>query len=209
MGSLSTLKAPALSSVTIDSCISQLTAQNSSFTASAVTDVVLGNVISAGIGQAPARQAWKGVSGAHDAARSTTVNKVCASGMKAAMYAAQSIQLGNKGAVVAGGFESMSNVPFYLPNMRGGNKLGNATAVDGVIHDGLWDLYNNQHMGMCAEKCAADYGISREDQDAHAIESYRRAAAAVEGGLFKEEIAPVTIKTRRGETVVDTDEEPG
>jgi len=129
--------------------------------------------------------------------------------MKAAMYACQSVQLGNKGAIVAGGFESMSNVPFYLPNMRGGNKLGNAQAIDGVIHDGLWDLYNNQHMGMCAEKCAADYGITRGDQDDFAVESYRRAAAAIADGKFVDEIAPITIKSRRGDTVMSTDEEPG
>jgi acetyl-CoA C-acetyltransferase len=209
MGSLSSLTGPALSSTTIDACISQLTAQNADFSASNVTDVILGNVISAGIGQAPARQAWKGAAGAHNSARCTTINKVCASGMKSAMYACQAVQLGNKGAIVAGGFESMSKVPFYLPNMRGGNKLGNATAIDGVIHDGLWDLYNNQHMGMCAEKCAADYSISREDQDAFAVESYRRAAEAVAAGKFEDEIAAVTLKTRKGETVVDTDEEPG
>ncbi|GMI36121.1 hypothetical protein TeGR_g15211 [Tetraparma gracilis] len=208
MGSLSSAPGPALASSCISANISALSAQSPAFTAARVTDVLLGNVISAGIGQAPARQAWKGAAGAHDAARCTTVNKVCASGMKAAMYAAQSIQLGNKGAVVCGGFESMSNVPFYLPALRGGSKLGNAVAIDGVVHDGLWDCYNDQHMGMCGEKCAGDYGITREDQDAFAIESYRRASEAVAAGKFAKEIAPYTVSSRRGDTVVDTDVEP-
>jgi len=210
MGGLSSLNAPALSSHTINSMLSSLHAQsNGAFTADTITDVLLGNVISAGIGQAPARQAWKGSDGAHNSARCTTVNKVCASGMKTAMFAAQAVQLGNKGAIVAGGFESMSNVPFYLPGMRGGTKLGNAAAIDGLVHDGLWDVYNKQHMGMCGEKCADDYGITREDQDVFAMESYRRAAAAIDAGLFQGEIAPVIIKSRKGEVVVDTDEEPG
>ena len=113
------------------------------------------------------------------------------------------------GPQLAGGFESMSNIPHYLPALRTGVKLGPSTLLDGVVHDGLWDVYNNQHMGMCGEKCAEDYGITREDQDNFAIESYRRANEAIEKGLFKGEIAPVEVKTRKGVNVVDSDDEPG
>jgi len=172
-----------------------------------IVDVTLGNVVSAGIGQAPARQAWKGAGG-QDAAQCTTINKVCASGMKAAMFASQNVLLGS-GPQLAGGFESMSNIPHYLPALRSGVKLGPSNLLDGVVHDGLWDVYNNQHMGMCGEKCAEDYGITREDQDNFAIESYRRASEAIAAGKFKDEIAPVEVKTRKGVNVVDTDAEPG
>lgn len=144
----------------------------------------------------------------------TTINKVCASGMKTVMLASQMIQCGAlqdhpRNALLAGGFESMSNVPHYLLNSRSGTALGNATLTDGVIHDGLWDIYNNQHMGMCAEKCAEDYNITREEQDEFALESYRRAQQAVASGVFQEEITAVTVPQRRGDPiVVDTDEEP-
>lgn len=160
--------------------------------------------------------------------------------MKAAMYASQNIMLGS-GPQLAGGFESMSNIPHYLPAMRTGMKLGPSQVIDGIINDGLWDVYNNQHMGMCGEKCAEDYGITRKDQDAYAVESYRRANAAIEAGKFKDEvshisllfrrplpplhltharcarrslcsplaqIADVTVKSRRGDTVVNEDAEP-
>ncbi|GMH61997.1 hypothetical protein TrRE_jg13296 [Triparma retinervis] len=205
-GSLSSISAPALASSTISHQLASLSA-SSTFKAADIVDVTLGNVVSAGVGQAPARQAWKGAGG-QDAAQCTTVNKVCASGMKAAMYACQNIQLGS-GPQLAGGFESMSNIPHYLPSLRTGVKLGPSTLLDGVVHDGLWDVYNNQHMGMCGEKCAEDYGITREDQDNFAIESYRRANEAIEKGLFKGEIAPVEVKTRKGVNVVDGDDEPG
>ncbi len=143
----------------------------------------------------------------------TTINKVCASGMKSVILASQMIQCGgleNKvDAALAGGFESMSNIPHYLMSSRSGTPLGNSELVDGVIHDGLWDVYNNQHMGMCAEKCANDYGISREEQDSYAIESYRRAQKSIENGIFSSEIESVSIPRKRGEPViVDTDEEP-
>ena len=164
-------------------------ASSGAFTAESIVDVTLGNVVSSGIGQAPARQAWKGAGG-HNGGQCTTVNKVCASGMKAAMYASQNIMLGS-GPQLAGGFESMSKIPHYLPAMRMGSKLGPAEVLDGIIKDGLWDVYNNQHMGMCGEKCAEDYGITREDQDNYAIESYRRANEAIKAGKFKNEVRKI------------------
>ncbi|GMH73849.1 hypothetical protein TrLO_g2379 [Triparma laevis f. longispina] len=206
-GSLSSVGAPALASATISSQLASLAESSSGkFTAESIVDVTLGNVVSSGIGQAPARQAWKGAGG-HNGGQCTTINKVCASGMKAAMYASQNIMLGS-GPQLAGGFESMSNIPHYLPAMRTGMKLGPSQVIDGIINDGLWDVYNNQHMGMCGEKCAEDYGITREDQDAYAVESYRRANTAIEAGKFKDEIADVTVKSRRGDTVVNEDAEP-
>jgi len=142
----------------------------------------------------------------------TTVNKVCASGMKSVILATQGLQCAGSAtpgyAMLAGGFESMSQVPHYLPNSRTGTALGHAQLLDGVIHDGLWDVYNNQHMGMCAEKCAKDYNISREEQDNYSIESYRRAQQAVASGVNKE-IVPVEVPQRRGDPLVfDKDEEP-
>ena len=144
----------------------------------------------------------------------TTINKVCASGMKSVMLASQTIQSSTSTstlqALLAGGMESMSNIPHYLLSSRTGTALGHANLVDGVIHDGLWDVYNNQHMGMCAEKCADQYDISREEQDAFAAESYRRAQDALEKGLFDEEVEIVEVPQRRGESViVAKDEEPG
>mmetsp|Transcript_504 Transcript_504/g.1104 ORF Transcript_504/g.1104 Transcript_504/m.1104 type:complete len:395 (-) Transcript_504:81-1265(-) len=173
-----------------------------------ISEAIMGNVVSAGMGQAPTRQAVLGA-GLPEATICTTVNKVCASGMKSVMMASQAMQCGAKGAFLAGGFESMSNIPHYLQNSRSGTKLGNGTLIDGVVHDGLWDLYNNQHMGMCGEKCAIDYDISRDEQDEYAIESYRRANAALEAGVF-EEVVPVEVPQRRGDPLLVTqDEEPG
>lgn len=167
---------------------------------------MLGNVVSAGIGQAPARQASM-AAGLPVQTIATTVNKVCASGMKALTLGAQSILLGHADVLVVGGMESMSNIPYYLPKARSGYRLGHGQLVDGVIFDGLWDPYNNQHMGMCAEKCAKDFHLSREAQDAYARLSHARTKAAVEQGLCKEEITPVSIKGRKGEVVVETDEQ--
>lgn len=173
-----------------------------------VEEVLMGSVIQANLGQAPARQAAR-KAGLPDHVSCTTVNKVCASGMKAIAQAAQSIMLGDRDIVVAGGMESMSNVPYYAPNMRWGNKYGNVTLVDGLAKDGLTDAYDNQAMGMAAELCARDCGISREEQDAFAIESYKRSQAAWANGYFKEEIVPVPIPQRKGDPVVfDKDEEP-
>lgn len=173
-----------------------------------VQDVLMGCVLQANLGQAPARQAAK-FAGLPDEVNCTTVNKVCASGMKAISQAAQSIMLGDADIVVAGGMESMSNVPFYLEKMRWGNKYGNANVIDGLAKDGLTDVYDGQAMGMAAEACASGCGISREDQDAFAIESYKRSQAAVNDGKFKNEIVPVEIPQRKGDPVLfEKDEEP-
>lgn len=173
-----------------------------------VEEVLMGSVIQANLGQAPARQAAR-KAGLPDHVSCTTVNKVCASGMKAIAQAAQSIMLGDRDIIVAGGMESMSNVPYYATNMRWGNKYGNVTLVDGLAKDGLTDAYDNQAMGMAAELCARDCGISREEQDAFAIESYKRSQAAWANGYFKAEIVPVPIPQRKGDPVIfDKDEEP-
>jgi acetyl-CoA C-acetyltransferase len=173
-----------------------------------VQEVLMGSVIQANLGQAPARQAAR-KAGLPDDVSCTTVNKVCASGMKAIAQGAQAILLGDRDIVVAGGMESMSNVPFYAPNMRWGNKYGNVTMVDGLAKDGLTDAYDNQAMGMAAELCAKDCGISREEQDAFAIESYRRSQAAWTSGAFEDEIVPVPIPQRKGEPIMfSKDEEP-
>jgi acetyl-CoA C-acetyltransferase len=171
-----------------------------------VDEVFMGNVLTANEGQSPARQAsiYAGLSVKTPC---TTVNKVCASGTKAVMLGAQAIQLGDAEIVVAGGMESMSNVPYYLGKARDGYKLGNQEVTDGIIKDGLWDVYNNYHMGNAAEKCACDYNITREQQDEFAIGSYKRSAKAVEGGKFKNEITPVEIQDRKGTITVDTDED--
>jgi acetyl-CoA C-acetyltransferase len=172
-----------------------------------IQEVYMGNVLSANLGQAPATQAAK-LAGLPDLP-ATTINKVCASGTKAIMLAAQSIALGDNDIVVAGGMESMSNVPFYLDKARNGYRLGHGQITDGLVKDGLWDVYNDYHMGTAAELCAATCNISREDQDNFAIESYKRAQAAQAGGKFKEEIIPIEIKDRKGEiTLLTNDEEP-
>lgn len=173
-----------------------------------VQDVLMGCVIQANLGQAPARQAAK-FAGLPNEVNCTTVNKVCASGMKAIAQAAQSIALGDADIVVAGGMESMSNVPFYAENMRWGNKYGNATLIDGLAKDGLTDVYDGKAMGNAAELCAKECGISRGDQDAFAIESYKRSQAAWNEGKFVSEIVPVSIPQRKGDPVLFAkDEEP-
>ena len=208
-GSLSSLSAPQLASHAIKSCIERT---GSNFT---IDEAILGNVISAGIGQAPTRQAVLGAN-LPQSTICTTINKVCASGLKSAMLGAQSVMLDSNRIVLCGGMESMSNVPYYLQQYRQNpSPLGHAKVIDGVIHDGLWDVYNNQHMGMCAEKCAKDYAISREEQDAYAVESYRRAIAAQEGGKLASEISPVAVMSSKGRrigqdpVIVSKDEEPG
>jgi acetyl-CoA C-acetyltransferase len=165
-------------------------------------------VLPAGLGQAPARQAALGA-GLDHSTPCTTVNKVCGSGLKTVILAAQAIATGDVDIAVAGGMESMSGAPHLLPRLRDGIKMGHFQAVDSMISDGLWDVYNDQHMGVCAELCARDKSISRAAQDEFAAESYRRALAAQQNGWFTAEIAPVTVKGRKGEVVVDTDEEPG
>jgi acetyl-CoA C-acetyltransferase len=173
-----------------------------------IQEVLMGCVMQGGLGQAPARQASK-FAGLPNEVNCTTVNKVCASGMKAVMLGAQSIMLGDNDVVVAGGMESMSNVPFYSATMRWGNKFGNAALEDGIAKDGLLDVYHNYPMGNAAELCASECNITREDQDNHAIESYKRSQAAWEAGKFDSEIAAVEIPQRNAEPKLFTkDEEP-
>ncbi|KAJ1822073.1 Acetyl-CoA acetyltransferase A, mitochondrial [Coemansia sp. RSA 2675] len=197
-GSLARLTAPELGAVAIRGAINK-----AGIDPAHVKEVYMGNVLQAGEGQAPATQALI-KAGLSESTPATTVNKVCASGMKAVMLAAQNIQLGMQPAMVAGGMESMSNVPFYSPRAK---DYGHAELSDGIIRDGLWDVYNNFHMGNCAENTARKHSITREMQDAHAVASYRRAAAAWEAGVFKDEVVPVTIATRKGDSVVSVDEE--
>eukprot|EP00842_Homolaphlyctis_polyrhiza_P005293 jgi/Hompol1/5765/HPOL_004707-RA len=170
-----------------------------------IEEVFMGNVVSSGLGQAPARQATL-LAGLPESTEATTINKVCASGLKAIILAAQSLQTGARSAMVAGGMESMSNVPFYFPR---GAQFGHQQAVDGIIKDGLWDVYNNAsvHMGNCAEETAVEYKISREEQDEHAVNSYKRAAAAWQAGRFAAEVVPVTIKDKKGDRIFSEDEE--
>ena len=175
---------------------------------SLVDELIMGSVLQAGLGQAPARQCSK-FAGLPDTVRATTVNKVCASGMKAISMAAQSILLGDAEVVVAGGMESMSNVPFYHAQTRWGNKYGATTLADGLQLDGLTDVYHQYPMGNAAELCAVKYGIGRTEQDAYAIESYRRSQQATESGLFVAEIVPIEIPKKKGGSVfIDKDEEP-
>ncbi|MGY4383934.1 acetyl-CoA C-acetyltransferase [Pedobacter sp. UYP24] len=172
-----------------------------------VQEVYMGNVLSANLGQAPATQAAK-FAGLPDVP-STTINKVCASGTKAIMLAAQSIALGQQDIIVAGGMESMSNVPYYLDKARNGYRLGHGQIIDGLVKDGLWDVYNDYHMGSAAELCAEECGFSREDQDAFAIGSYKKSQQAQQNGNFNHEIIAVEVKDRKGDiTLIDKDEEP-
>lgn len=201
-GDLSSFSAPELGSMTIIEVI-----KSAGIKPDDVQEVVLGNVLTAGIGQAPARQAAL-KAGLSDLTPATTVNKVCASGMKAIMIAANQIQLKEADIIVAGGMESMSNVPYYLPKHRFGSKLGHGKVQDGIIKDGLWDVYNDFHMGNAAEICAKECNISREQQDEFAIESYKRAIKAHKEGYFKDEIITVKVKDRKGNvTEVEMDEE--
>ncbi len=173
-----------------------------------VDRAIMGNVLSAAMGQAPARQAVI-KAGLPVAVGAVTINKVCGSGLQAVMYARREILVGEAQIMIAGGMESMTNAPYALPQARGGYRMGNGQIIDTMIHDGLWDPYKNFHMGNCGDMVAAKYGFSREDQDAFAAESYRRARAAQASGKFKTEIVPVEIAGKKGAVVVDQDEEPG
>ena len=200
-GKLASVPATRLGSIAIEGAL-----KHAGVDASAVQEVFMGQVLQAGAGQAPARQAALGAGVGHDVP-CTTVNKVCASGMKAIALGAQAIALGDAHVVVAGGMENMSMVPHYLQG-RNGAKFGDIKVKDGMLLDGLTDVYNATHMGNCAELCAREKGISREDQDAFAVESYRRATEAWQAGNFNEEVVPVSVPQRRGEPlVVDCDEE--
>jgi acetyl-CoA C-acetyltransferase len=199
-GRLASFSATQLGAIAIQSAV-----QKSGLKPEHIQEVFMGNVLSANLGQAPATQAAMFAGLPYLPA--TTINKVCASGMKAIMLAAQSISTGQNDIVLAGGMESMSNVPYYLSKARTGYKLGNDLLIDGLVEDGLWDVYNNYHMGSAAELCATECNISREDQDAYAIESYKRAIAAQNNGKFVAEITPVEIKDRKGEVTLFTDDE--
>jgi len=204
LGTLSTLSAPLLGKTAIEAALAQARVDKS-----LVGEVFMGNVLSAGIGQAPARQAAR-FAEIPDDVPATTVSKVCGSGLQAVIFGAKTIALGDAEIVVAGGMESMSQVPYYLPKARSGYRMGHGQLVDGMIHDGLWDPYGDFHMGNAGELCADKYEITRTEQDAFARESYRRALAAQEEGLFAAELAPVTVPQRRGDpVVVAVDEEPG
>ncbi|KAF7833170.1 acetyl-CoA acetyltransferase, cytosolic 1 [Senna tora] len=202
LGTLSSLSATKLGSIAIEAAL-----KRANVDPSLVQEVYFGNVLSANLGQAPARQAALGA-GIPNTVICTTVNKVCASGMKATMLAAQSIQLGINDVVIAGGMESMSNVPKYLAEARKGSRLGHDSLVDGMLKDGLWDVYNDYGMGMCAELCADKYAITRDDQDNFAVQSFEQGIAAQESGAFAWEIVPVEVSGGRGKpsTVVDKDE---
>ena len=201
MGSLSTVPAPKLGAAAIKGAL-----EKSGIDPKIIDEVIMGNVMSANLGQAPARQAAM-FAGLDQDVPCTTVNKVCASGMKAIAMAAQSIKAGDNEVVVAGGMENMSSVPHYM-QARNGVKLGNINMIDGMVKDGLTDVYNDTHMGVCADMCAKEYGFSREDQDNFAIDSYKKSAAAWEAGKFNDEIVPVEVPQRRGDAViVNKDEE--
>lgn len=200
MGSLSGVPATQLGSTAIKAAL-----ESAGISGDEVQEVFMGNVLQAGLGQAPARQAAIGA-GISDQAPCTTVNKVCSSGMKAIHLAANAIAAGDADIVVAGGMENMSMTPHYLQG-RNAVKLGNLRAIDGLLHDGLTDVYNQQHMGLCAELCAREHDFSREEQDEFAIESYKRSAAAWERGAFTNEIAPVTVPQRKGDPVVVSEDE--
>lgn len=200
-GSLSDLPATRLGAEVIKAAI-----QRGGISPEMVDEVFMGNVMSANLGQAPARQAAL-FAGLPVSIPCTTVNKVCSSGLKSVMLGTQSILLGDNEIVVAGGMESMSNVPHYISGARKGMKLGHGQLTDGMIKDGLWDVYNDFHMGSAADNTAKVRGISRQEQDELAVESYRRAAKAVSEGKFAPEIVPIEIKSKKGVTIVDQDEE--
>ena len=201
MGSLSTLSAPQLAAEVIKSTLAKAGIRPGD-----VNEVILGNVLSANIGQAPARQAAR-AAGIPDEVDATMINKICSSGIKSVSYAVQSILLGNSDVVVAGGMESMSNAPYYIENHREGQKTGHQQIVDGMLKDGLWDPYHDFHMGSAAEMANTKYGITREEQDEYTLHSFAKAKQAHASGSFKEEITPITIRTKKGEWVYDTDED--
>lgn len=203
MGSLSGVTAPELGSVAIQAAMNE-----AGVDADAVEQAIMGCVLPAGLGQAPARQAALGA-GLPRSTEATTVNKMCGSGMQAAIMAHDAILAGSVDVAVAGGMESMSNAPYLLPKARGGMRMGNQQVIDSMMHDGLTDAYAGGAMGVFADEIASEYQFTREAQDAYAIESVRRAKAAQESGGFDRELTPVTVKTRKGDIIVDEDEGPG
>lgn len=201
LGSLSTVPATDLGATAIKGALHKI-----NLDPSLIDEVYMGNVLQAGEGQAPAKQAMI-KAGIPNTVPATTVNKVCASGMKAVMLATQAIRLGDADVVVAGGMENMSMVPFYSPNQRTGNKYGNTVLLDGIVADGLQDAYSKEMMGTCGDSCAAEYGVTREQQDEFAINSYKKSAAAWQAGKFDNEIVPVEIPQRKGEAVIFKEDE--
>lgn len=202
-GSLSSFSAAQLGSFAIKSVL-----DNSGIDKNLVDEVIFGNVLTAGQGQAPARQAAI-YSGLPVKTECLTINKMCGSGLKAVMLAHQAITCGDADIIIAGGQESMTNAPYLLPGARAGYRLGNATVIDSMVKDGLWDAYNDIHMGNCAEACAKDFNFTREELDEFSINSYKKTLDAQKSGKFQDEIAGITIKSKKGETLVNTDEEPG
>ena len=202
LGSLSSVPAPKLGAAAIEGAL-----EKSGVDKDKIDEVFMGNVVSAGVGQAPARQAALFAGLAHSVP-CTTMNKVCGSGLKTIITAAQTIKAGDNNLVVAGGMENMSLAPHLLPNSRNGFKFGGTQMKDSMQWDGLWDVYSDRAMGNCAEECTKKYELTREQQDEYSIESFKRAQAAANDGIFKNEIVPVTVKGRKGDIVVDSDEGP-
>jgi acetyl-CoA C-acetyltransferase len=196
MGALSSMRAPELGAVAIKAAV-----ERARLAPDQIGEVFMGNVLQAGVGQAPARQALI-YAGLPKSVPATTVNKVCGSGMQAVIFAARAIALGERDLVVAGGMESMSNVPYYLDKARSGYRMGDGKLTDGMIFDGLWDPYSNVHMGNCGDACAREQGFSREQQDDFAKESFRRALAAQKEGMFDAEITPVAVPQRKGDPLM-------
>lgn len=201
LGSLSSLSAVQLGSVAIEGALNKIKLEKT-----LINEVFMGNVLQANVGQAPAKQASLGA-GIPNNVPCTTINKVCASGMKAVIIGAQSIQAGDNEIVVAGGMESMSQVPYYLTKGRIGNKLGDQKLVDGLLKDGLINVYDRNHMGICADACAEEYNISREEQDAFAIQSYTRSELAWKSGKFNDEVVPVTVTQRKKDPIIISEDE--
>jgi len=202
-GALAPLKATALGAIAVKEAV-----RRAGVAAESVGEVIMGNVLSAGLGQNPARQAALG-GGLPDRIGAVTINKVCGSGLKAVMLAAQAIKAGDMEILVAGGMESMSNSPYLVPGVRDGLRLGNGALIDSVIHDGLWDVYNDYHMGSTAELVADKYKVTREQQDAWALMSHQRAVAAMDAGHFRSEIVGVSVPGKKGAvTTVEADEGP-
>lgn len=202
-GSLSSLSASQLGSIAIKGVL-----EDSRISPELIDEVIMGNVLTAGMGQAPARQAAL-FAGLPEKTECMTINKVCGSGLKTVMLAAQAIQTGNAEIIIAGGQESMSNTPYILDKARNGYRLGNGEVIDSMVKDGLWDVYNNIHMGNCAEACAKEFKFTREELDEFAVNSYNKALEAQKTGRFKDEIIDVKVKAGREEVVVNIDEEPG
>src|SRR5438132_1804127 len=196
LGTLKRFTAPELGAMVVREAV-----KRAGMEPRAVDEVILGNVVSAGLGQAPARQAALGA-GLPPKVAALTINKVCGSGLKAVMLAAQGIATGDSEIVVAGGMESMSNCPYLLPKVREGLRLGHGEAIDSMIYDGLWDPYEDYHMGCTGEIVAEKHGVSRRQQDEYALESHRRAIAAIKAGKFKAEILPVPILQKKGDPLV-------